>query len=51
MSEYRNPESTEEYTDAQYTEIRPAYQKKTAKRRKQANPIALLAASTVISLT
>ena len=51
MSEYRNPESTDEYTDAQYTEIRPAYQKKTAKRRKQANPIALLAASTVISLT
>ena len=38
MSEYRNPESTEEYTDAQYTEIRPAYQKKNSKKKEAGEP-------------
>lgn len=51
MSEYRNSDHTEQITETQYTEIKPAYQTKRSSRRKQTNPIALLCASTVISLT
>lgn len=51
MSEYRNSDHTEQITETQYTEIKPAYQTKRSSRRKQTNPIALLCASTAISLT
>lgn len=51
MSEYRESENTEEIRNTQYTEVRPAYQRTNRKTGKQAHPIAILAASTVISMT
>lgn len=51
MSEYRSSENTEQISDTQYTEIKPAYRSTKRKRRRQTNPVALLAASTAISLT